>query len=454
MATQGKRGKGVAMEIGYRPSGKMVACIRKGTFKSTQKKRRCLKAALLHQVKRARVHPVKRHNPQGLLPPLPSLTQREFSTHSAVLNDSTDGESDVEDDSLEDIEIPPQEARRKTAAVDNTPREPYRLRQGGKVKDASEESPALYGEGSSAPHHMWKGPDYNFFLWKSTNSRARASDIVAEPRPSLATDNSAQASLSPPLATIEGDSQVMTSSEMTSSEMTYLRLLREKTRQLVVSQRCWRGWGSGGVLGKRMRVWGREGERSQQEKPGQPRKIVEVARWQKKTICSAHMRSTKVAPKGLVIALDHNEFKLRHHGDPPDPSHGTFQMTPSTVPASVSVNQNSITENTALASHPLSTPPALHLEPTSLDPGCPVTPPSTDLGTSVLSLTLTPCTSASVACVAPAPTVLHPHTGGPEATPTTPGAVESWECVEEVETEVELVSTGGGGGGGSLHVWE
>eukprot|EP00731_Ephydatia_muelleri_P037301 Em0438g6a len=35
---------------------------------------------------------------------------------------------------------------------------------------------------------------------------------------------------------------------------------------------------------------------------------------------------------------------------------------------------------------------------------------------------------------------------GPEATPTTPGAVESWECVEEVETEVELVSTGAGGG--------
>ena len=51
----------------------------------------------------------------------------------------------------------PRRQRRKTAAVDNTPREPYRLRQGGKVKDASEESPALYGEGSSAPSSHVEG---------------------------------------------------------------------------------------------------------------------------------------------------------------------------------------------------------------------------------------------------------------------------------------------------------
>lgn len=147
---------------------------------------------------------------------------------------------------------------------------------------------------------------------------------------------------------------------------------------------------------------------------------------------------------------------VRYHGDAstavssssPDPSHGTSQMTsdhtPTTVLTSVSIIKSSIAENTTLASHPLTTP--LHLESTSLEPDCPVTPPSTGLGTSVLSLTLTPCTSASLACVGHSPPTSHPHTpsGGPDATPTTPAALESWECVEEVETEVELVSTGAG----------
>ena len=72
-------------------------------------------------------------------------------------------------------------------------------------------------------------------------------DIVAEPRPSVATDNSAQTSLSPPLATIEGssqeDSQVMTSSEMTSFEA-----VKRKDEATSSIQEVLEGMG---VLGKR-----------------------------------------------------------------------------------------------------------------------------------------------------------------------------------------------------------
>lgn len=184
-------------------------------------------------------------------------------------------------------------------------------------------------------------------------------DIVAEPRPSLATDNSAQASLSPPLATIEGDSQVMTSSEMTSSEMTSFeaverkdeatssvpevlegmgvlgkrneglgkRRRKEPTREARVRRggrigRVGMG-GDGEGRGGRMREGKERGENVETviecdcflQLPRQPRKLVEVGKVAKRRpYALAHMESTKVAPKGLVIALDHNEFKCKEEG--------------------------------------------------------------------------------------------------------------------------------------------
>eukprot|EP00731_Ephydatia_muelleri_P037979 Em0617g4a len=327
-----------------------IASVRK------RKEEKVSEGCIATPVKRARVHPVKRHNPPGSPPSSPITNPKRVRPPTQqYLNDSTDGESDVEDDSLEDhrnttpgdtpepmaalvvtqerrpkrgrprgrkvvkneslekvvymesctvvpatehdlmvpveakepcswrtervctdqslaaggqrevctdqslaaggqrevctdqslaaggqrevcTDLPtPRRQRRKTAAVDNTPREPYRLRQGGKVKDASEESPALYGEGSSAPSSHVEAPTLVPGL----------PDIVAEPRPSLATDNSAQASLSPPLATIEGDSQVMTSSEMTSSEMTSFEAVERKDEATSSVPECWRDGGSG-----------------------------------------------------------------------------------------------------------------------------------------------------------------------------------------------------------------
>ena len=159
---------------------------------------------------------------------------------------------------------------------------------------------------------------------------------------------------------------------------------------------------------------------------------------------------------------------MRHHGDTsiavsstsPDLPLGTCNVTSDpTVPMVISVIQGSSSTSSVKesASTPLhkaapphvTTTPALQLE-LVLDryPDHPVTPPTATFGTSVLSLSLTPCTrgplvginpvASSISPAVPEQVVVSSSPAAPDATPSSPtsGILESWECVELGDEEM------------------